>query len=257
MSRSPKKWEALFNGNDKHDLEAAAKLPGRVGAVSFLDSTEKIIVPQNKGRRPNGSTQGKTEDYIIETPLTQQQENFVAEYLRDLNAEQAVRRSGYITKDPRSQANVLMRHPTILFRIKTALQERSKRLKIDVDYVLKNLVEIAERCLHDTHPKMKYNKETRKMEIATDSFGNEVWEFDAPGATRALELIGKHLKMFTDKIEISTPYDNMELEELQRMAEAKKMQISLLKEQDYKVLTCGPVNQDRFDLLENSDPTEG
>ena len=32
-----------------------------------------------------------------------------------------------------------------------------------------------------------------------------VWEFDSQGALRAQELLGKHLKLFTDKTEVSGP----------------------------------------------------
>lgn len=47
----------------------------------------------------------------------------------------------------------------------------------------------------------------RKGEQVTDEEGRAVWTFDAKNANRALELLGKHLGIFTDKIraEVSGP----------------------------------------------------
>jgi phage terminase small subunit len=38
---------------------------------------------------------------------------------------------------------------------------------------------------------------------ACDAEGEGVWEFDSSGANKSLELIGKHLGAFSDKIELT------------------------------------------------------
>ena len=43
-----------------------------------------------------------------------------------------------------------------------------------------------------------------KGEQVYDEDGSAVWTFDAKNAIRTLELLGKHLGMFTDKIKTET-----------------------------------------------------
>lgn len=70
--------------------------------------------------------------------------------------------------------------------------------EIDRAYVLRNLREVAERCLQRA-PVLQYNRSTRSYEPALDEAGNAVWQFDVTGAIRALELLGKHLGIFSEK----------------------------------------------------------
>ena len=71
-------------------------------------------------------------------------------------------------------------------------------LGLDTFYVLKNLKSVAERCM--------------QAEEVLDREGNPVfiqgpdgeyapqYKFDQAGATKSLELIGKHVGMFNDKV---------------------------------------------------------
>ena len=89
------------------------------------------------------------------------------------------------------------------------MDKRAKRVEVTQDYVLKNIIEIGQRCLQ-RDPVMIGNGKDRKQlteEIVDPRTGEEilaqVFQFDAQGALRAQELLGKHLKMFTDKVEHS------------------------------------------------------
>ena len=73
------------------------------------------------------------------------------------------------------------------------MEERSKRTEIDADYVLTSLKEVADRCLQATPVMVK--GEGGKMVKSGE------YRFDSSGANRALELLGKHLKLFTDMLE--------------------------------------------------------
>jgi phage terminase small subunit len=134
--------------------------------------------------------------------LTAKQEMFVAEYLVDLNATQAAIRAGYQEKTARQIGSENLSKPDIAEAIESAFKARSKRVNLNADYVLNNLVEISERCLQRA-PVMEFDREEKQMEQKVDADGNHIWTFDAIGATKANELLGKHLKLFTDKTELS------------------------------------------------------
>lgn len=110
--------------------------------------------------------------------LTGKQQRFVEEYLVDLNASQAVKRTGYKTDNPGKVANELMKNPGVRFAIDGMKALRAKNSDVTSDYVLKELNEIY--------------KEARQ-------------EKQYPSAIRSLELLGKHLSMFVERTEISGP----------------------------------------------------
>lgn len=121
--------------------------------------------------------------------LTNKQQRFVDEYLVDFNASQAAIRAGYSEKTAGAIGFENLKKPEIQAAIVKAIKARSERTEIDQDYVLKMLVMNLERSL--------------QIEAVTDRSGEEIGEFVYQGsvANRALELLGKHLSMFTEKIE--------------------------------------------------------
>ncbi|MXP42970.1 terminase small subunit [Allopontixanthobacter sediminis] len=132
--------------------------------------------------------------------LTAKQQRFVDEYLIDLNATQAALRAGYSEKTSYSIGQENLNKPEIAQIIQKAMDARSERTEITADYVLAGIQEIAERCLQRSPVMEGYGKERTQ---ATDGEGRHVWAFDATGANKAFENLGKHLKLFTDKVEHS------------------------------------------------------
>ena len=145
--------------------------------------------------------------------MTPREERFVEEYLLDRCAKNAAIRAGYAKTTAKSKSFELLRKPHIAEAISAAQSDRAERLKVSQDYVLKNLMEVAERCLQKVPVlKRKYgvspqgkDKDGNQLwafsaanRHTTDDTGHHLWTFDARGATRALELIGKHLGMFVD-----------------------------------------------------------
>lgn len=108
------------------------------------------------------------------TPLTPRELHFVAEWLVDKNANQAAIRAGYSARSARKTGFDLLRRPKVQAAIRKALNDQQKRTLITADQVLK-----------DIH------------RISTTAEGKG--EFMA--ALKGLELIGKHYKLFTDKVE--------------------------------------------------------
>ncbi len=108
-------------------------------------------------------------------PLTPKQERFVQEYLIDLNATQAAIRAGYSVKTARQVGTENLSKPVISDAIERARNARSERTEMTADWVLEQLREEA----------------TDRTEEASHS-----------ARVRALELIGKHLGMFVERIKV-------------------------------------------------------
>jgi phage terminase small subunit len=126
----------------------------------------------------------------MKTKMTPKKNKFVLEYLKDNNATQAAIRSGYSNKTAYSQGQRLLKNVEIKAAIDLELSKQAKRTGINADYVLNSLKEIADRCM-------------QKVMVMEMGLPTGEWKFDAGGATKALELLGKHLKLFTDKTDDS------------------------------------------------------
>lgn len=120
--------------------------------------------------------------------LTDKQAAFVEEYLVDLNATQAAIRAGYSARTANAKAGELMLLPHIVAAIEEAKRERSERTRITADYVLRQAVKLHERCMQEVEPLTN-----RRGEPISDEEGRPVYVFNAAGAAKALELIGKHI----------------------------------------------------------------
>ena len=128
-------------------------------------------------------------------PLSNKQRIFVEEYLVDLNATQAAIRAGYSERTAYSVGQRLLKKVEIQRAVAAAQAKRARRVEITQDYVLSNLVEVVERTMQRA-PVLD-----RKGEQVTAEEGRAVWTFDAKSANRALELLGKHLGLFSDRVQ--------------------------------------------------------
>lgn len=71
---------------------------------------------------------------------------------------------------------------------------QSKRLEITADYVLTTIRDTVERCRQGV-PVTEFNRDTKCMEPTGE------WKFEHQGVLKGCELLGKHLKLFTEKHE--------------------------------------------------------
>ena len=106
--------------------------------------------------------------------LTPKQQRFVDEYLIDLNATQAAIRAGYSPKTAEQQGFQLLKKTSVSEAIEQAQQERQKRTLVTQDDVIRGLLTEAEW----------------QGEGSSHSARVSAWAH-----------LGKHLNMFTDKIE--------------------------------------------------------
>lgn len=147
--------------------------------------------------------------------LTAKQKKFVEEYLIDLNATQAAIRAGYSPNTAQEQSSRLLSNVMVKNEIDKAMAERSRRTGINQDRVLRELAKIAfvnpNDVINFRDATVKMTSEENLAAIASikvkkipgeygDATEREVKLYDK---LRALDLLGRHLGMFKDKIEIN------------------------------------------------------
>lgn len=125
--------------------------------------------------------------------LNEQQKEFCRFYVAstDFNQTQAAINAGYSEKTAYSIGNRLLKKVEIQKYIERLKRERVERVEIKADDILKDLIEIKDRC-------MQAKPVTFMGTQVKDSDGNNLWKFDAKGATKAIELIGKHIGFFLE-----------------------------------------------------------
>ncbi|AVZ04260.1 terminase small subunit [Acinetobacter pittii] len=152
----------------------------------------------------------------------------IAEYLIDLNATQAAIRAGYSEKTANEIGAENLAKPSIAKAIQDALKERSERVQIDADYVLKRLVEIDQMDVLDimdddgnVKPLRDWPKIWRQYisNIETISMDDgEGWlkKIKWPDKVKNLELLGKHISVgaFKDKVEHSGKFEIQSISDL-------------------------------------------
>jgi len=132
--------------------------------------------------------------------LTDKQAMFVKEYIIDLNATQAAIRAGYSEKTARQIASEHLSKPNIQDAIQAEMDARSKRTEINQDYVLNTIVNTIDRC-QQAEPVIRANGEPVVIENE-DGDIVPAYQFQSNSVLKGCELLGKHLKMFTDKVEV-------------------------------------------------------
>lgn len=147
--------------------------------------------------------------------LNDKQQKFVEEYLIDLNATQAAIRAGYSSKTAKEQGARLLTNANILGVLERALAERSRRTGINQDRIVNELAKIAFVKITDVADKDGKIKtdadeedlaciESIKVKRSSSENGcSEEREVKLASKMKALELLGKHLGMWNDKLNIN------------------------------------------------------
>lgn len=148
--------------------------------------------------------------------LTPKQARFVDEYLIDLNATQAAIRAGYSARTAEQVGHQLLKKTSVQAAIAERMKSREQRTEITQDKVLAELARIA---FGNKRALMKWGPDGVKLvdsATITDDDAAMVSEVsesvtEAGGTiklkthdkVKALELLGKHLGLFGDKLELT------------------------------------------------------
>ena len=104
--------------------------------------------------------------------MNPRRQRFVEEYLKDLNATQAAQRAGYSPRTAKSQGQRLLTFVEVQSELQKRMQHLAKRNELDADWIIRKLQE--------------------EYEISSE-------EGKRSSAIKALELLGRHLGLFSDK----------------------------------------------------------
>ncbi|QDP63250.1 MAG: putative terminase small subunit [Prokaryotic dsDNA virus sp.] len=119
--------------------------------------------------------------------LSAKQELFWREYLVDLNATQAAVRAGYSVKTARVIGSENLLKPAIALLIQQAMAERSESTGITACYVLEGIKSLTDTLVAGEDPKSAY---------------------------KGFELLGKHLALFSDKVDHTSSDGSMSPDKL-------------------------------------------
>ena len=160
--------------------------------------------------------------------LTAKQRLFIGEYLIDLNATKAAERAGYSKKTAKEQGARLLTNVDISATIQEAMDKRAEKLEITAERVLAEIAKCAFINMGDFlridpasgRAFIDLSRAAPEQLAALCAFEQEEWveragegrgNFEAVRKIRlkltdklgALEKLGKHLKLFTDKCELT------------------------------------------------------
>ena len=147
--------------------------------------------------------------------LSPKQQRFIEEYLVDLNATAAAIRAGYSAKTAANIGHELLRKPNIQAEIQCLTAARNERLELTADQVIAQLMNIAFAdagdCFHADGSAFDLRKLTKAQRAAIEVTVEKSMEGGKPSKkikyrlsdkTRALELLGRRLKLWIDRHEV-------------------------------------------------------
>ena len=175
---------------------------------------------------------------VSRVAMTEKQKKFADEYLIDLNATRAYKVAyPSVKKDETARANGsrMLTNANVAKYISDRMQERQQRTKVTQDMVVKELAAIAFARATD-YVEIRSNgvcgtvviKPTTDLSdqqiraIAGIKEGANGIEIKLNDKEKALELLGRHLGMWNDKLDIKTPAIDDSIKEMEAYFEQLK-----------------------------------
>lgn len=147
--------------------------------------------------------------------LTKRQQLFIDEYLIDLNATQAAIRAGYSAKTADQQGSRMLANVKVQQAVAEAMAARSKRTGVNQDRVVLELAKLAfvkMTDLVDSHGRIRDDatdddlaciESVKYKSSESDTWSSVEREVKISSKLKALELLGKHLGMWNDKLDVN------------------------------------------------------
>lgn len=128
---------------------------------------------------------------------------FVKEYQKHGNSSKAAIAAGYAKNSAGVTGCRMLKKAKIANAISKDKKERCERLEIETDAVLESVKEIVERCMQIKPVIGPFGIPV--MVVTRDGERTAAYTFDAKNALKGLELLGKHVGAFPNKVEHSGP----------------------------------------------------
>lgn len=168
----------------------------------------------------------------VRKALSLREQRFVEEYIVDLNGKQAMVRCGFKGTRPEIAASKMLSREHVIVAILEAKDARSKRVEVTADSVITELAKLGFANMMDyitigndgsalvDFSALDRDKAAAIQEVIVDEYvertgedsdGKPTFErvkrirFKLAEKRGSLELLGKHLKLFTEKHEHSGP----------------------------------------------------
>ena len=147
--------------------------------------------------------------------MTGKQKRFCEEYLVDFNATQAAIRAGYSVNTAKEMGHENLTKPHIQKVIAKQIAERSKRTGVNQDRIVNELAKIAFVNILDivdeegrirsdaTEEDLACIESIKHKESSSINGNSTEREVKIASKLKALELLGKHVGMWNDKLNVS------------------------------------------------------
>lgn len=144
------------------------------------------------------------------------QQAFIKEYLIDLNATKAAIRAGYSEKWAGTNADKLLKNTKIASAIQKAMDERANKLEITAERVLQEIAKLAFGNIKNVYASngqlippqdLPEDVSATITEVTEEQLGTGEGavlvrrKYKIADKKANLELLGKHLRLFTDRLE--------------------------------------------------------
>ena len=158
-----------------------------------------------------------------ERALTAKQAAFAREYLIDLNATQAAIRAGYSAKTAQEQSSRLLSNAIVASAVQAGMDKRAEKVELTAEAVLDEIKKLAfsnmldytsvqaDGLMYVDMTALTREQAAAIQEVNIDEYIEGTGEDGRPvkkvkvklyDKRGSLELLGKHLKLFTDRIEV-------------------------------------------------------